>query len=144
LEFNREASLAEFQKLLEEKMTEGVGQAQTFLQSSLMPMLETWEAQREAEKKEWMLTLKKSSEESIEQYKARLENATNSWLVASATTLGQNSQVILDQLAKKAEKRMRDTCSQVLAGMGDTIKEKLLGISTHFNDAEDEMSPDKD
>lgn len=130
MEFNRETSLAEFQKALDEKMTQGVEQASTYLQSQLIPMLESWEAKREAEKREWMLQLKQSSEESVEAYKARLENATNAWLLASAAKLGQNSQAVLDSLAKNAEKRMRDTCSQVLAGMGDVLKDRLMGISS--------------
>jgi hypothetical protein len=133
MEFNRESSLAEFQKVLDEKMTQGVEQANTYLQSQLIPMLESWEAKREAEKHQWMMQLKQSSEESLEAYKARLENATNAWLLASAATLGQNSQAVLDSLAKTAEKRMRDTCSQVLAGMGDVLKDRLMGISTAFS-----------
>jgi PilZ domain-containing protein len=141
MEFNREGSLAEFQQKLDERMMEGVEQARTFLQSQLAPLIETWEEKREAEKEEWRLQLKQSTDESIEQYKARLENASNSWLLASATTLGQHSQSVLDTIAKAAEKRLRDTCSQVLAGMGDTLKERLLGISTDFNTDEDEDSP---
>jgi hypothetical protein len=137
MEFNRECSLAEFQKTLDEKMTHSVEQASTYLQSQLIPLLESWEAKREAEKKEWMAQVKQSSEESLEAYKARLENATNAWLLASAATLGQNSQAVLDNLAKTAEKRMRDTCSQVLAGMGDVLKNRLMGISTDFSE-EDE------
>jgi len=133
MEFNRECSLAEFQKILDEKMTQGVEQAGTYLQSQLIPLLESWEGKREAEKQEWMVHLKKSSEESLDIYKARLENATNAWLLASAATLGQNSQEVLDNLAKTAEKRMRDTCSQVLAGMGDVLKDKLIGISTDLS-----------
>ncbi|HXN72696.1 MAG TPA: hypothetical protein VN861_09120 [Candidatus Acidoferrales bacterium] len=138
MEFNREGSLAEFQQKLDERMMEGVEQARTFLQSQLAPLIETWEEKREAEQEEWKLQLKQSTEESIEQYKARLENASNSWLLASATTLGQHSQSVLDTIAKAAEKRLRDTCSQVLAGMGDTLKERLLGISTDMNADEDD------
>ena len=141
MEFNREGSLAEFQQKMDERMMEGVEQARTFLQSQLVPLIETWEEKREVEKEEWMKQLKKSAEESIEEYKARLENASNSWLLASATTLGQHSQAVLDTIAKAAEKRLRETCSQVLAGMGDTLKERLLGISTDFNDDEDQDLP---
>jgi hypothetical protein len=141
MEFNREGSLAEFQQKLDERMMEGVEQARTFLQSQLAPLIETWEEKRQAEKEEWMLQLKQSTEESIEQYKARLENASNSWLLASATTLGQHSQAVLDTIAKAAEKRLRETCSQVLAGMGDTLKERLLGISTDLNTDEEEDPP---
>lgn len=141
MEFNREGSLAEFQQKLDERMMEGVEQARTFLQSQLAPLIESWEEKREAEKEEWKLQLQQSTDESIEQYKARLENASNSWLLASATTLGQHSQSVLDTIAKAAEKRLRDTCSQVLAGMGDTLKQRLLGISTDFETDEDEDSP---
>jgi hypothetical protein len=143
MEFNREGSLAEFQQKMDERMMEGVEQARTFLQSQLAPLIETWEEKREVEKEEWMQQLKKSTEESIEEYKARLENASNSWLLASATTLGQHSQAVLDTIAKAAEKRLRETCAEVLAGMGDTLKEKLLGISTDFNTEEDAPEPPK-
>jgi hypothetical protein len=136
MEFNREGSLAEFQTTIDTRMMESVGQASVHLQSQLIPLMEQWDAKREAEKKEWMERLQKSTDESIEAYKVRLENASNSWLLASATTLGQHSQTVLDTIAKAAEKRLRDTCSEVLAGMGDTLKARLLGISDDLS-AED-------
>jgi len=105
-------------------------------------MMQAWEANRESQQQEWMEQLKKSTNESIEQYKGRLENASNSWLLASATTLGQHSQTVLETIAKAAEKRLRETCSDVLAGMGDTLKDRLLGLSTDFS-AEDEDDPPK-
>jgi hypothetical protein len=143
MEFNREGSLVEFQKHIDTRMMESVEQASVHLQSQLIPMLEQWDAKREAEKKEWMERLQKSTDESIEAYKVRLENASNSWLLASATTLGQHSQTVLDTIAKAAEKRLRDTCSEVLAGMGDTLKSRLLGISDDMSadDADDDLPP---
>ncbi|MGH9746885.1 MAG: hypothetical protein ACRD59_12350 [Candidatus Acidiferrales bacterium] len=142
MEFNREGSLAEFQSKLDDRMLDGVEQARVYLQSQLMPLVETWQAQQEAEKKAWMEELKKSTDDSIEQYKGRLENASNSWLLASATTLGQHSQTVLDTIAKAAEKRLRDTCSDVLSGMGDTLKNRLLGLSADFGSSEeDDESP---
>jgi hypothetical protein len=89
-----------------------------------------------------MSELKKSTEESIEQYKTRLENASNSWLLASATTLGQHSQAVLDTLAKAAEKRMRESVAGVLAGMGDTLKDRLMGISSGIAAESDEEEDD--
>ena len=142
MEFNREGSLAEFQKIIDTRMMESVGQASVHLQSQLIPLMEQWDAKREAEKKEWMERLQKSTDESIEAYKVRLENASNSWLLASATTLGQHSQTVLDTIAKAAEKRLRDTCSEVLAGMGDTLKSRLLGISDDMSaDDSDDLPP---
>jgi hypothetical protein len=142
MEYNREGSLVEFQKSLDERLVEGVDHARTYLQSQLLPLMQRWEADRETQQREWMEQLKKSANESIEEYKKRLENASNSWLLASATTLGQHSQAVLETIAKAAEKRLRETCMEVLAGMGDTLKERLMGISTGFG-ASDEDIPKK-
>jgi hypothetical protein len=143
MEFNREGSLTAFQKSIEEKMLQSVEQAQIHLQSQFGPMIEALEADRKKQHQEWMTQLKKSTEESIEQYKSRLENASNSWLLASATTLGQHSQTVLDTLAKAAEKRMRESIAGVLAGMGDTLKDRLMGISENIGaeDADDDETP---
>lgn len=145
VEYNREASLEEFQKALDHRMTQGVEQAQVFLQSQLAPLIEALEENRQKQQRDWMENLKKSTEESIEQYKSRLENASNSWLLASATTLGQHSQAVLDTLAKAAEKRMRESIAGVLAGMGDTLKDRLLGLSSDLGveDEDDDAAPEK-
>jgi hypothetical protein len=142
MEYDREASLARFQEKLDERLLEGIEQARAHLHAQFLPMMQAWEANREAQQQEWMEQLKKSTNESIEQYKGRLENASNSWLLASATTLGQHSQTVLETIAKAAEKRLRETCSEVLAGMGDTLKDRLLGLSTDFT-AEDDDDPPK-
>ena len=139
MEFNREGSLTEFQAKLDERMLDGVEQARVYLQSQLMPIVENWQAQQEQEKKAWMERMKHETDENIERYKERLENASNSWLLASATTLGQHSQTVLDTIAKAAEKRLRDTCSEVLSGMGDTLKNRLLGLSADFRPNDEEV-----
>jgi hypothetical protein len=141
LEYTREQSLAVFQKTLEERMAQGAEQAQLLLQSQLGPIVEAWEANRQKQQREWLEEVKKSADESIEQYKTRLENTSNSWLLASATTLGQHSQAVLDTLAKSAEKRMRAAMAEVLAGMGETLKSRLLGLSTNFQVQDDEDTP---
>jgi hypothetical protein len=143
MEFSREGSLTAFQERIEEKMLQSVEQAEVHLQSQIGPMIEALEANRQKQNQEWMEQLKKSTNESIEQYKTRLENASNSWLLASATTLGQHSQTVLDTLAKAAEKRMRESVAGVLAGMGDTLKDRLMGISETISaeDNDDNESP---
>lgn len=143
MEYEREGALTEFQKNLDEKMLSGIEQARDSLQIQLMSLIESFEAKRQAEQAEWMEQVKKSADESIESYKARLENASNSWLLASATTLGQSSQAVMDTLSRSAEKRLREVCAEVLAGMGDTLKERLLGISTGFSDEDEDKKPEK-
>ncbi len=137
MEFSREGVLAEFQKSMDERLQRGVDQAKERLHSELQPLMRAVDSTWQAKQREWIEQLQKTTDESIEQYKARLENASNSWLLASATTLGQHSQTVLDTIAKAAEKRLRDTCRDVLANMGDTLKERMLGLSSGFSDEED-------
>jgi hypothetical protein len=143
MEFSRERSLAEFQKKMDEALTEGGEQARVQIQAQLLSLMESWDNRREAQQLEWMDELKKNTEETLEQFRARLENASNTWLLASATTLGQRSQAVLDTLAKSAEKRMRETVADVLAGMGDTLKDRLLGISTDIDRDDNPPKPKK-
>ncbi|HUA01063.1 MAG TPA: hypothetical protein VMB02_12085 [Candidatus Aquilonibacter sp.] len=143
MEYDREGALGEFQRNLDEKMVSGIEQARDHLQTQLMSLIETFEAKRHAEQAEWMQQMKKSADESIESYKARLENASNSWLLASATTLGQSSQAVMDTLSRSAEKRLREVCAEVLAGMGDTLKDRLLGLSSGFSTDEEDKKPPK-
>jgi hypothetical protein len=141
MEFVRETSFVEYEKRMEERIALGIEQARTQLQSQLVPLMEEWDSARESEKRLWMENVKKQTDESIDHYKTRLENASNSWLLASAATLGQNSQAMLDTLAKAAEKRIRETCADVLAGMGDQLKDRLLGISSRFAPEDENDSP---
>ena len=123
-------ALVEFDGHLEERMVQGATLARRHLEEQLKPLVEAFYARREAEQAAWLEQMKGSVEKSIEQYKERLENTSNSWLLASATTLGQHSKTVLETLSGAAEERLRDTCSDVFAGLGETLRQRLLGLSS--------------
>lgn len=123
-------ALGEFDAHLEERMVQGATLARRHLEEQLKPLVEAFYARREAEQAAWLEQMKGSVEKSIEQYKERLENTSNSWLLASATTLGQHSKTVLETLSGAAEERLRDTCSDVFAGLGETLRQRLLGLSS--------------
>ena len=133
MEYNREGSFKQFQQGLDERMKKEVDNVRAYLQSRLDPLTSEWEAGQKAQQQAWAEHVQKATEESLRQYKERLENTSNSWMLASATTLGQSSQAVIEALAKSAEERLRDTCASVLAGMGDTLKDRLLAISGQFS-----------
>ncbi|HEV2617179.1 MAG TPA: hypothetical protein VGU63_11285 [Candidatus Acidoferrales bacterium] len=123
-------TLGEFDTHLEERMVQGATLARRHLEEQLKPLVEAFYARREAEQAAWLEQMKGSVEKSMEQYKERLENTSNSWLLASATTLGQHSKTVLQTLSEAAEERLRDTCSDVFAGLGESLRQRLLGISS--------------
>jgi len=123
-------AMAEFENRLEERMVQGAAQARRDLEQQLKPLVEQFYTARDEEQGAWLERMKATVEESIVQYKDRLENASNSWLLASATMLGSHSKGVLDTLSHAAEERLRDTCSDVFANLGETLRSRLLGLST--------------
>jgi hypothetical protein len=111
-------------------MVKGATQARRHLEEQLKPLVEAFYAKREVEQQAWLEQMKGVVEDSIEQYKGRLENTSNSWLLASATTLGQHSKAVLETLSGAAEERLKETCADVFAGLGETLRARLLGISS--------------
>ncbi|MGB6623502.1 MAG: hypothetical protein WBE43_01840 [Candidatus Acidiferrales bacterium] len=129
-------TLSEFDSRLEERMVHGAKIARQQLEEQLKPLVDAFYAKREAEQRAWLEQMKGAVEQSIEQYKERLENTSNSWLLASATTLGQHSKGVIETLSKAAEERLRDTCSDVFAGLGETLRARLLGVSSEIGTKE--------
>ena len=68
----------------------------------------------------------------MEQYQQRLQNTSNSWMVASVTTLNQHSKTVMETLASAAETRLRDACSQALTGMAQTLADQMRNISAQL------------
>jgi hypothetical protein len=118
-------SLHEFDRRIEERITNGVQQAQTHLEARLVPLMDSWQEKQQAAQRESLGKFEKASDDSIAQFRARLENASNSWLLASATTLGQRSQAVIETLGQSAEKRLREICANVMSSVGETLRDRL-------------------
>ncbi len=118
--------LVEFQKGMTQEIEQGVAQARQDLEAQVAPAKEAWRAEREAQERQLQETFSRLDEESIEAYKKRLENASNSWLVATVTTLTQQSDEVIATLARSAEQRLHATCSQVFADLGEALRQRLL------------------
>lgn len=125
-------SFTEFQDQLASQLTESVGQAQKEFQSSLLPILDSWRADRENQHKQWLEHMAASTSEGMEQYRQKLDNVSNTWMFASVTTLNQHSHNVIEALQKTAEQRLRATCSNVLNGLADAMRKQLLGISAEI------------
>jgi len=87
--------------------------------------LDSWQEKQQAAQRESLAQFEKASDETIAQFRARLENASNSWLLASATTLGQRSQAVIETLGLAAEKRLREICANVMSNVGETLRDRL-------------------
>jgi hypothetical protein len=119
----------EFHKGMTQEIQQGVAQARQELEAQVAPVKEAWNAEREAQERQLQETLTGLGEGAMEDYKKRLENASNSWLVATVTALTQQSQDVIAALAGSTERRLRETCSQVFADFGEALRKGLLELS---------------
>jgi hypothetical protein len=69
------------------------------------------------------------NDEAIEDYKRRLEAASNSWLLTTVAKLSQQSDEHVQALTKAAEERLRAACTEVFSGVGDALRRGLLDVN---------------
>jgi len=120
----------EFHKGMTQEIQQGVVQARQELEAQLAAVKEAWGTAREAQERQLQDAFARLSEESLDAYKKRLENASNSWLVATVTKLTRESEEAIATLASSTEQRLRETCSQVFAELGEALRQRLQGLST--------------
>ena len=121
--------LRRFRTALSGALESGVSEAREKVQAGFAPLLESWKTMTEAHQAEMHTAYAQLSNEAAEQYRSRLENVSNSWMVATVTTLDKQARDLVGNVAHEAEARMRETCSQVFETLGDTLKERLRQIS---------------
>jgi DNA anti-recombination protein RmuC len=68
------------------------------------------------------------NEQALEDYKRRLESASNSWLLTTASKLSQQSEQHLQAVTRSAEQRLRDACNDVFSGVGETLRRRLVDL----------------
>jgi hypothetical protein len=68
------------------------------------------------------------SDDAVNDYKKRLENASNSWLLATVAKLNQQSEQHLEKVAHSTEERLRESCNQVFSSLGETLRLRMLSL----------------
>jgi hypothetical protein len=126
----QEEFLRRFQAAMNSAMEAGVADAHEKVQAEFAPLLDSWKSMTDTHQREMRSAYAKMSDQATEQYRGRLENVSNSWMVATVTTLDHQSRDVIAKIATAAEERLRETCAQVFAGIGDTLRERLQQIAT--------------
>lgn len=134
MEAHAAMAAAGFERRVAESASGAVRDARAAIEAALAPLVERLAAARAAEEAAWREAAARQTEAALEEFRERLENASNSWLLASATTLNQRSQAALDRLTETAEHRMRLVAVRVLAGLAETIRSEMLGLSSELEE----------
>ena len=134
--------LADFQNVLSQKAMDSLQASRRDLETQIAATREAAVAAHELQQQKFTDDLSKSSDDAMENYKGRMDNASNAWLLTSAATLNQQAEQQIETLARNAELKLRDTFTQVFATVGDSLRERLLGVSTSLPSTPKSAKPD--
>ena len=129
----QEDFLRRFQTSMHGAVERGLAEAQEKVQSSFNSVMDAWRAMGDAKQAEMRGEVAHISEEAAAQYRGRLENITNSWMVATVATLDHQSRDVIAKIAATAEERLREATSEVFSRFGETLRERLQQIAAGFD-----------
>ena len=96
------------------------------------PLLDSWKAMTVAHQQEMQNIYAQTGEQAAEQYKSRLENVSNQWMLATVASLDHQSREMISGIAATAEEKLREACAQVFAGVGESLRERLREMAQSF------------
>jgi hypothetical protein len=129
----QEEFLRRFQAAMNETVVRGVVDAQEKVQAGFASLWDSWKKMHDANMAEMRNLFSKLNDENAEQYRARLENISNTWMVATVTTLDHQSRDVIAKIAATTEERLREATAEVFAQFGETLRERLQQIAVGFD-----------
>src|SRR6266436_718439 len=124
--------LRRFQAAMGGAFEAGLADARRKVEEGLEPILASWKSMTDAHQKEMERTYGHLGVQAAEQYKSRLENVSNQWLLATVASLDHQSRDMISGIAATAEEKLREACEQVFAGIGEALRERLKEMAQSF------------
>jgi exonuclease VII large subunit len=129
LESDARAFAVEFQRVLSQHTQQSLELGVRELASQVGVAKESLRVEADSLDQDLRTSMQSLNSKSMEDYKQRLENASNSWLLTTVTKLDQQSHGLIDQLAVATEKRLKTVCGSVFTEMGETLRQRLAGLA---------------
>jgi len=124
--------LRRFQAGMNESLDQKLGESQEKVRAEFEALWESWRNMNTEQQAELRNGFHKLGDEAVGEFRGRLENISNSWMVATVTTLNHQSREVIAKIAATAEERLREASAEVFAKFGDTLRERLQQIAAGF------------
>jgi len=128
----QEGFLRRFQSSMAGALEAGVAEAQKKVSEGFGPLLDSWKAMTVAHQQEMETIYGRMRDQAAEQYKSRLENVSNQWMLATVASLDHQSREMISGIAATAEEKLRQACAQVFEGVGESLRERLSEMARNF------------
>ena len=132
LTIEQENFLRRFQAGMANALDSGIREAQEKVTAGFGPLLESWKAMSEQQQKEVRASLAQIGTDATGEYKHRLENVSNTWILATVAKLDHQSRDVVTGISASAEEKLRAACNEVFASVGETLKKRLQEITLEF------------
>jgi hypothetical protein len=124
--------LRRFQEAMDKALESGVRDANEKVEASFSPLIDSWKMMTDRHQSDLRNVYAKISDQATEQHRARLENVSNQWMLATVTSLDHQSREIVADISANAEEKLRETCTQVFESIGETLQERLQQIARNL------------
>jgi hypothetical protein len=128
----QENFLRRFQTAMSGTLQAGVAEANEKVQAGFGPLLEAWKSMTEAQQSEIRGLYARVGEQAAENFRGRLENVSNQWMLATVASLDHQSREVVSGIAATAEEKLRDTSIRVFSEMVDSLRERLTQIASNL------------
>jgi len=129
----QENFLRRFQAGMAGALESGIREAQDKISAGFGPLLESWKALGEQQQNELRAKMSGLSNDATGEYKNRLENVSNTWILATVAKLDHQSRDVVSGISATAEEKLREACSQVFNNVGDSLKKRLQEITAELS-----------
>ena len=129
LESDARTLVSEFQRVISQQAQEGLAHGKQELAAQLEHAKDSLRIEAESLDSQLRTSMQSLGTHAMDEYKERLENASNSWLLTTVTKLNQQSEELIDQFLASTENRLRSTCNEVFDEIGETLRQRLAGLS---------------
>ena len=128
----QESFLRRFQTAMSGAVEAGVAEANQRVQAGFGPLLDAWKSMTESQQAELRGLYARVGEQAAENFRGRLENVSNQWMLATVASLDHQSREVVSGIAATAEEKLRDTCTRVFSDVGESLRERLTQITSNL------------
>jgi len=129
----QESFLRRFQDSLHGTIEARVAEANERVQAGFRPMIESWQAMTNAQKDDLNNVYARIGEQAASQYRERLDNVSNQWMLATVTSFDHQSRDSVTRISASAEEKLRETFTKVFADMGDALRDRMQQIAAYLS-----------
>ncbi len=131
----QEDFLRRFQSRMDATLDVRVREAEGKIGEGLAPVVESLKAMTEKQREELRASIADLSTSATGEFKSRLDNVSNTWLLTTVAKLDYQSREVVSGLSASAEEKLRAACSEVFTSVGESLRKRLQEITADFTKA---------